>query len=36
MLQILQKAFIYEGKKKVRRAKIYYMENADPKFFTIA
>jgi hypothetical protein len=33
--QILEKAFIYKGKKPVRRAKIYYMQDVDPKFYTI-
>ncbi len=34
-IKILEKAFIYQGKKKVRRAKIYYFQEKDPKFWTI-
>lgn len=34
-VKILQKAFIHEGKKRVRRSKIYYFMEKDPKLYTI-
>lgn len=34
-VKILQKAFIHEGKKRVRRSKIYYYMDKDPKLYTI-
>ena len=34
-VRILQKAFIHDGKKRVRRSKIYYFMNKDPKMYTI-
>jgi ribosomal protein L19 len=34
-IKILQKAFIHEGKKKVRRNKLYYILDRDPKEYTI-
>ena len=34
-IKVLQKAFIHEGKKRVRSAKIYYMLKKDPKTYTI-
>mmetsp|Transcript_3958 Transcript_3958/g.5223 ORF Transcript_3958/g.5223 Transcript_3958/m.5223 type:complete len:162 (+) Transcript_3958:47-532(+) len=29
-ITVLQKAFIHQGKKRVRRAKLYYLRNLDP------
>jgi ribosomal protein L19 len=34
-VKLLQKAYIHEGKKRVRRSKIYYYMDKDPKLFTI-
>ena len=34
-IKILQKAFIHEGKKRVRRSKLYYLMNRDPEEFTV-
>ena len=34
-VKVLQTAFIHEGKKRVRRSKIYYLQNRDPEFFTV-
>ena len=34
-VKILQKAFIHKGLKRVRRSKIYYFMDKDPKLFTI-
>ena len=34
-VKILQKAFIHDGKKRVRRSKIYYFMSRDPKLYTI-
>ena len=34
-VRILQKAFIHNGKKRVRRSKIYYFMKMDPKLYTI-
>ena len=32
---VLQRAFIHQGKKRVKRTRIYYMESKDPKLFTV-
>ena len=34
-IKILQKAFIHNGKKRVRRSKIYYLENRDVEAYTV-
>lgn len=34
-IKILQKAFIHEGKKRVRRSKLYYLMQRDPEEFTV-
>ena len=34
-ITILQKAFIHQGKKRVRRAKLYYLEKKDPTLYTV-
>ena len=34
-ITILQKAFIHQGKKRVRRAKLYYLEKKDPALYTV-
>jgi ribosomal protein L19 len=34
-VKIIQKAFIHGGKKRVRRSKIYYYIDKDPKLYTI-
>ena len=35
-IEVLQKAFIHKGKKRVRRAKLYYLwEKRDPKEYTL-
>jgi ribosomal protein L19 len=34
-IKIIRKAHIHEGKKRVRRNKIYYYLNKDPGLFTI-
>lgn len=34
-IKILQKAFIHEGKKRVRRSKLYYLMNRDPEEYTV-
>lgn len=34
-ITILQKAFIHQGKKRVRRAKLYYLVNKDPALYTV-
>lgn len=33
--KVLQRAFIHEGKKRVRRSRIYYLEKRDPEFYTV-
>ena len=35
-VRILQRAFIHGGKKRVRRSKIYYFMEKDPKLYTIS
>lgn len=34
-VKILQRAFIHDGKKRVRRSKLYYMIDRDPSEFTV-
>ena len=34
-IKILQKAYIHEGKKRVRRSKIYYLLKRDPEEYTL-
>jgi len=34
-IKILQRAFIHEGKKRVRRSKLYYLKDLDPEKFTV-
>lgn len=34
-VKILQRAFIHDGKKRVRRSKLYYMKDRDPSSYTI-
>mmetsp|Transcript_23016 Transcript_23016/g.33673 ORF Transcript_23016/g.33673 Transcript_23016/m.33673 type:complete len:168 (+) Transcript_23016:97-600(+) len=34
-VKILQRAFIHDGKKRVRRSKLYYLQDRDPKHYTV-
>jgi len=34
-ITVLQKAFIHEGKKRVRRSKLYYLRDLKPELFTV-
>jgi ribosomal protein L19 len=34
-IKILQKAFIHNGKKRVRRSKLYYLLERDPEEYTV-
>lgn len=34
-ITVLQRAFIHKGLKRVRRSKLYYLKDRDPKFFTV-
>jgi len=34
-IKVLQKAFIHQGKKRVRRSKLYYLRDRPPEQFTV-
>lgn len=34
-IRVLQRAFIHEGKKRVRRSKLYYLMKRDPREYTV-
>lgn len=34
-IKVLQEAFIHKGKKRVRRAKLYYLQNLHPDNYTV-
>jgi len=35
-ITVLQKAFIHEGKKRVRRSKLYYLRDLKPELYTVS
>jgi ribosomal protein L19 len=35
-ITVLQKAFIHEGKKRVRRSKLYYLRSLKPELYTVS
>ena len=34
-VKVLQRAFVNDGKKRVRRAKLYYLLDRDPDHYTV-